>query len=148
MLTRFRDRLKQHPVTVNLPAELPWLSLDGGLMEQVLANLLENAVKYTLAGTPIEINAAACDGEVTVEVADRGQGLSPGSEEQVFEKFYRAQVEGPHGGVGLGLTICRAIVDVHGGRIWAENRPGGGAVFKFTLPVTENPPKIKLEADG
>jgi len=148
VLTRLRDRLKQHPVSVNLSPELPWLSLDGGLMEQVLANLLENAVKYTPAGTPIEINATAADGTVTVEVADRGPGLPPESEEQVFEKFYRAQFEGPQGGVGLGLTICRAIVEVHGGRIWAENRSGGGAVFRFTLPAADQPPAVEPESHG
>ncbi|MGA9851807.1 MAG: sensor histidine kinase KdpD [Gammaproteobacteria bacterium] len=147
VLTRLRDRLKEHPIAVKLPAELPWLSLDGGLMEQVLANLLENAVKYTPAGTPIEISAAGSDREVTVEVADHGPGLPTGTEEQVFEKFYRVQAESSHTGVGLGLTICRAIVEVHGGRIWAENRTGGGAAFKFTLPAAEQPPDIEPEHD-
>ncbi|MGA9855541.1 MAG: sensor histidine kinase KdpD [Gammaproteobacteria bacterium] len=147
VLTRLRDRLKQHQVSVHLPAELPWLSLDGGLIEQVLVNLLENAAKYTPPGTPIEINAAVADGKVTVEVTDRGPGLLAGSEEQVFEKFYRAQLEGPQAGVGLGLTICRAIVEVHGGRIWAENRPEGGARFKFTLSAKDKPPAVEAEVN-
>ncbi len=148
VLTRLQERLKQHSVVVNLPLNLPWLYIDGGLMEQVLANLLENAVKYTPTGTPIEINASVADNMVTVEVADRGPGLPPGSEELVFEKFHRAQLEGPQGGVGLGLTICRAIIEVHGGKIWAENRSGGGAVFKFSLPAMSQPPTVKPESNG
>jgi len=147
VLARLRDRLKQHPLAVRLPPDLPWLYLDGSLMEQVLVNLLENTVKYTNPGTPIEINASAGDGTVTVEVVDHGPGLPAGSEEQVFEKFYRGRLEGPQGGVGLGLTICRAIIDVHGGKIWAENRPGGGAVFRFTLPATGRPPVLEPEPD-
>ncbi len=147
VLTRLRERLRQHPVAVRLPAELPWLSMDGGLIEQVLANLLENAVKYTPPGTSIEIGAAIVDTSVAVEVADRGPGLPTGAEGRVFQKFYRAQTEGGQGGVGLGLTICRAIIEAHGGRIWAENRPGGGASFKFTLPAAEAPPAIERERD-
>ncbi|MGB9429711.1 MAG: ATP-binding protein, partial [Gammaproteobacteria bacterium] len=147
VLTRLKERLKPYPVTIDLPADLPWLSMDGGLIGQVLANLLENAVKYTPVGTPIQIGGTLSDSVVIVEVADRGPGLLPGSEEQVFEKFYRAQMEGSQGGVGLGLTICRAIVEVHGGRIWAENRSEGGVSFKFTLPVFSNPPSLEPEAD-
>ena len=148
VLTRLRSELKQHPVSVQLPPELPWLSLDAVLIEQVLVNLLENAVKYTPTGTPLEISAAVSGDSVIVEVADRGPGLPPDAEERVFEKFYRARPEGAQSGVGLGLTICRAIVDIHGGRIWAENRPGGGASFKFSLPAVGAPPEIESESDG
>jgi two-component system sensor histidine kinase KdpD len=80
---------------------------------------------------------------VIVEVADRGPGLAPGDEERVFEKFYRAQAS-PHG-VGLGLAICRGIVEAHGGRMWAENRPDGGAAFLFELPVEGQPPELPLD---
>ncbi len=135
-LIRLDDRLRGHPVTVTLPPDLPLVALDAVLMEQVLVNLLENAVKYTPPDTPIEISAVATAGSVRVDVADRGPGLPPGEEGRIFDKFYRAAGAGTQGGIGLGLTICRGIVTAHGGRIWAENRPGGGAVFRFTLPVT------------
>ena len=72
---------------------------------------------------------------MTVEIADRGPGISPGDEKKIFEKFYRGKLAGSASGVGLGLTICRAVVEAHGGKIWAENRPGGGASFRFTLPL-------------
>ena len=138
-LIRLEERLKDHPVRVQLPPDLPLLSIDGLLIEQVFVNLLENAVKYTPASTTIEIAARREDGAVEVAVADRGPGLPPGEEDKVFDKFYRvgaAANGGAPGGVGLGLTICRGIITAHGGRIWAENRAGGGAAFKFTLPVT------------
>jgi two-component system sensor histidine kinase KdpD len=139
-LIRLEDRLRGHPVAVNLPPDLPLVPLDGVLIEQVFVNLLENAVKYTPAGTPIDISATAVDGAVRIDVADRGPGLPPGEESRIFEKFYRAPAATAQGGIGLGLTICRGIVTAHGGRIWAENRPGGGAVFRFTLPITGEPP--------
>jgi len=135
-LIRLGDRLADHPVEVKLPEDLPLVPLDAVLLEQVFINLLENAVKYTPAGTPIEISARPGPGLVTVRLADRGPGLPPGEEERVFEKFYRGADAPPGKGVGLGLTIARGIVVAHGGRIWAENREGGGAVFSFTLPLT------------
>jgi len=75
-----------------------------------------------------------------VELADRGPGILEGQQEHIFDKFTRGRV--PGGGVGLGLSICRVIIEAHGGRIWAENRPGGGAVFRFTLPFEGEPPRI------
>jgi two-component system sensor histidine kinase KdpD len=146
VLHRMRARLEGHPVTVRLPEELPWLSFDAGLIEELLANLLENAAKYTPAQSPIEIGAEIGEDEVIVEVADRGPGLPPGSERQVFEKFYRVQAESAYGGVGLGLAICLAIAEAHGGRIWAENRQDGGASFRFSLPAVERPPEIEHES--
>ena len=139
-LIRLEDRLRDHPVEVRLPPDLPLANVDGLLIEQVLVNLLENAVKYTPAGTPIEILASAAEGAIVVAVADRGPGLPAGEEARVFEKFYRLPGTQATGGVGLGLTICRGIVTAHGGRIWAENREGGGAVFRFTLPLVGTPP--------
>jgi two-component system sensor histidine kinase KdpD len=148
-LIRLEDRLRDHPVTVSLPADLPLVPLDEVLIEQALINLLENAAKYTPAGTPIEISAEALDGMVRVDVADRGPGLEPGEESRIFDKFYRAPSGAATSGVGLGLTICRGIITAHGGRIWAENRPGGGAVFRFTLPLSGPPrPALPSEAEG
>ncbi|HEX9372991.1 MAG TPA: ATP-binding protein, partial [Roseiflexaceae bacterium] len=141
-LTRLDDRLRDRPLTTALPADLPMVPLDGVLIEQVLINLLDNATKYTPPGSPIEISAFASPTEVTVEVADHGPGVPPGDERRVFEKFYRAASADGAGGAGLGLAICRGIVEAHGGRIWAANRPGGGAIFCFTLPLDGTPPSV------
>ncbi len=147
-LIRLEERLREHPVEVRLPPDLPLALLDGLLIEQVFVNLLENAVKYTPAGTPIEISASVRDGAIVVDVADRGPGFPPGEEGRIFEKFYRLPGAAATGGVGLGLTICRGIVTAHGGRIWAENRAGGGAVFHFTLPLVGTPPSgMPVESD-
>jgi two-component system, OmpR family, sensor histidine kinase KdpD len=139
VLRRLAERLAAHPVHVELPADLPLVRVDATLIEQVLANLLENAAKYTPAGTPILIRAAAAGGEFLVSVEDAGPGLPPGDAEHLFAKFERGAVEGAIAGVGLGLAICRAIVRLHGGRIWAERRQHGGAAFRFTLPLEEAP---------
>jgi two-component system sensor histidine kinase KdpD len=133
-LGRMEDRLRGREVETRIPADLPLVAFDSALIEQVLINLLENATKYTPAGSPIEVAARAQDGVVEVEVNDRGPGVIPRDAERVFDKFYRAH-EGEGGGVGLGLTICRGIVAAHGGRIWVEARAGGGASFRFTLPL-------------
>ncbi len=133
-LGRVEDRLRGHEVTTSIPTGLPLVPFDAILIEQVLINLLENATKYAPAGTPIEVRAFAREGEVEVEVADRGPGIARQDVERIFDKFYRVR-EGEGGGVGLGLTICRGIVSAHGGRIWVEERSGGGASFRFTLPL-------------
>jgi two-component system sensor histidine kinase KdpD len=133
VIERLSDRLKNHPLSLKIPDNLPLIRFDSLLMEQVLTNLLENAAHHTPPGTPVELAAWEQKTGILVEVADRGPGIPAGQEERVFEKFARGK--SPGGGVGLGLSICRVIVEAHGGRIWAENRPGGGAVFRFTLPV-------------
>lgn len=137
-------RMVEHPVSVNLPHDLPLVEIDSLLIERVLVNLLENAVKYTPPATSIEISATAGRNELLVAVADHGTGIPAGEEKRIFEKFHRIASEGNQGGAGLGLTICRAIVEAHGGRIWADNSPSGGAVFHFALPLTE-PPLIDQE---
>jgi two-component system sensor histidine kinase KdpD len=144
-LARLERGLVGRSVSVRLPADLPLVSVDGLMIEQVFVNLLDNAVKYTPPGSPISISATASDDEVTVEVADEGPGVPPGAEEKVFEKFHRVGV-GPRGS-GLGLPICRAIVTAHGGRIWAENRTPRGVAFRFTLPLGEAPPAVEDEGE-
>jgi two-component system sensor histidine kinase KdpD len=145
VLNRLGDRLNEHPVTVKLPGNLPLIPFDGLLIEQVFMNLFDNAIKYTPKGTPLELSASESFYTVTVELADRGPGIPPGEEERIFEKFVRGR--GPGGGVGLGLAICRTIINAHGGKIWAENREGGGAVFRFTLSSAGLPPMPKREEE-
>jgi two-component system sensor histidine kinase KdpD len=134
-LKRLERRLAGHRVAVHVPDDLPLVHVDGVLIGQVLANLLDNAVKYTPPGTQISISAEADADQVRVSVADEGPGLPPGEEKRVFEKFHRAAPEGAQSGVGLGLSIAKAILQAHGGAIEAENLPAGGAVFRFSLPL-------------
>jgi two-component system sensor histidine kinase KdpD len=141
-LERVERVVGNRTVTTHLPADLPLVPYDSILLQQVLVNLLENAAKYTPPGTEISIGARLVEDAIEVEVADRGPGLPKGEEAKIFTKFYRAE-KGRGGGVGLGLTICQGIVTAHGGRIWAESREGGGASFRFTLPIEGNAPAME-----
>ncbi|MCE9589286.1 MAG: sensor histidine kinase KdpD [Planctomycetes bacterium] len=152
-LGRMDIRLTGRAVETNIPGDLPMVAVDGVLLEQALIHLIENAIKYTPADSPIEVTARAADGQVVVEVADSGPGLEPGEERKVFEKFYRGGLSHGQRGAGLGLPICRAIIEAHGGRVWAQNRtpPLHGAVFRFTIPVDGAPPALdpsRGEPDG
>jgi two-component system sensor histidine kinase KdpD len=144
-LGRLEGRLRDHPVRAELPADFPLIFVDGVLLEQVLINLLENAIKYAPPGSPIKVAATAGAREAVIEVADRGPGVPPAEQGRIFEKFYRTH-QARDGGVGLGLTICRGIVEAHGGRIWVENRTGGGAAFRFALPLPAEQPPIPVRA--
>jgi two-component system sensor histidine kinase KdpD len=135
-LTRLENRLRDREVGTDIPEDLPLAPFDSILIEQVLINLLENAARYTPPGSAIDVVVRLHHGDVEVEVADRGPGVPRDDAERVFDKFYRAR-EREGGGVGLGLTICRGVVLAHGGRIWVEDRRGGGASFRFTLPLDE-----------
>jgi two-component system sensor histidine kinase KdpD len=140
-------RLAGRTVTTHLDAGLPLVNVDPVAMEQVLSNLLDNAVQYTPAGSTIDVSAEASDSRVQITVADRGPGLPAGAEHRVFEKFFRA-----HGaaksrrGIGLGLAICRGIVEAHAGQITAANREGGGAVFRVSLALAANAPAVDSSA--
>jgi two-component system sensor histidine kinase KdpD len=137
VINELGGRVGSHTVTVNVPPDLPPVETDPTLTQQVLRNLLENAVKFAPHGGVIEIAAEAADGEATVSVLDRGSGIPPEDMDRVFEPFYRAanSVRAGTQGAGLGLAVCRRLVEMQGGRIWAEARPGGGTVFRFTVPV-------------
>jgi two-component system sensor histidine kinase KdpD len=141
--------LARHVVRTDLPADLPLVSFDAVLTERVLGNLLENAAKYTPAGSVVTLAARVRGAELVVTVEDDGPGLPAGREEAVFEKFTRGARESATPGVGLGLAICRAIVQAHGGRIWEE--PGGGPVdrpgarFSVALPLGTPPPMPAAE---
>ena len=139
-LNRLEEQLENRQVTVVIPTEALMVPFDATLMEHVLLNLVENATKYTPRGSPLEIRARVVGDGVEVEVSDRGPGVPVGQEEQIFEKFHRAVSR--VGGMGLGLTICRGIISVHGGRIWCENRSDGGTSFRFVLPREGEAPQM------
>jgi two-component system sensor histidine kinase KdpD len=147
-LGRLGKALADRPVATRIPPNLPLLNFDGVLIEQVLINLIDNAARYTPPGTAVDILASVEGEHAVVEVADRGPGLVPGEERHIFDKFVRGPAGTIQGrrGAGLGLAICRAIVEIHGGRIRAENRPGGGARFVFTMPLDLHPPAVNAEA--
>ncbi len=134
-LCRLEKALEGRSVRTDVPEDIPLVECDPILIEQVMTNLIENVLRHGGQTSPIEIAAHLDDEGVIVEVADRGPGVPTGDEDRVFEKLYRAPAGWRgDGGVGLGLTICRAIVTAHSGRIWLENRPGGGATVRFLLP--------------
>jgi two-component system sensor histidine kinase KdpD len=131
--------LANHHVEVGLDTRLPLIQFDAVLIERVLVNLLENAAKYTRAGSTVRLAAITSGKDLLVSVSDDGPGLPKGQEESIFEKFTRGARESATSGVGLGLAICRAIIEAHKGEIWAENQPAGGARFSFTLPLGTPP---------
>ena len=139
-----RAMLQRHKVVVQIPRDLPLLKFDAVLIERVLVNLLENVSKYTPPASTVTVSAQVIADHLSVSVADNGPGLPAGREEAVFQKFTRGERESATPGVGLGLAICRAIIESHQGKITAAQRPGGGAIFTFTLPLGF-PPRI---ADG
>jgi len=139
-LNAAREMLKHHLVEVHLPRNLPLVHIDALLIERVLVNLLENASKYTPPGSRITMAAEIVGDQLSVSVSDNGPGLGAGREEAIFQKFTRGERESATPGVGLGLAICRAIVESHQGKIVASHRPGGGARFTFTLPLGHPPP--------
>jgi two-component system sensor histidine kinase KdpD len=147
-LATVKRELAGHQVHVRIPADFPLLSLDGFLMEQVFVNLLENAARYTPSQSRIEISASKSDRRVKIRFADNGPGLPPGTESDIFDRFFRSSVEPADGrrGVGLGLAICQAVVRAHGGEITALNRPEGGAEFVIELPCDRPPPTVVAES--
>jgi len=138
--------LASRTLKTDVPADLPLVKCDAVLIERVLVNLLENAAKYTPPDAIVEIVAQSVGEEMRVTVVDNGPGIRPGSEQEIFNKFSRGVRESAISGVGLGLAICKAIVEAHGGSISAANRGGRGAAFTFTLPISKEQP-LAPEAD-
>ncbi len=136
-LDQMGSRSDNRPITIDMPADLPFVSVDFGLILQVLINILDNALKYSPSGSPVEISGRQIAQQVEIEIADHGVGIPSQDLQRVFDKFYRVQRPDNVAGTGLGLAICKGIVEAHGGRIAAENRPGGGTVIRFTMPVAE-----------
>jgi len=133
-LMRVEPKLGKHKVMTSIEHGLPLLRMDGLLIEQVLINLLENAAEYTPDDTTVTISAMTIKPDIHVIVQDNGPGIPKGEEERIFDKFYAGSKQDQKGG-GLGLAICRGIIHAHGGKIWAQNNPDGGAILTFTLPI-------------
>ena len=141
-----KESVEKHSVSLQVERDLPLLNIDGVLIEQVLINLLENAARYTLDGGNISVTASGTPYAVEISVADSGIGIPAGSEIAIFERYKRLADKKPTErgeGMGLGLAICKGIVEAHGGHIWVRNSTNGGAVFTFTLPFQFN--KLALE---
>ncbi len=138
LLTELRNKLGKHPVYIKVSKDIPELFLDKKIISDVLINLLDNAVKFAPKDKPIEISAEMSKGRVLVSVADHGPGIPIGEVNKVFDKFYRgSRIMSETRGLGIGLSICKVLIQAHGGEIWAENRKDGGAIFKFTIPIQE-----------
>lgn len=135
---RMHSSFASRSIEVKMPPDLPWVLVDAALVEQVVINLLENALRYSDVTSPVLVNAQFTNQELVVQVADRGPGIPEEDIHKVFEKFYRGKTaQKRDGGAGLGLTICRAVVRLHGGRITIVNRNDGGALAEFTLPLAQ-----------
>jgi two-component system sensor histidine kinase KdpD len=148
-LSRHREALRGRPFEVRIPSDLPLIRVDNAMLPQVIHNLMDNAIRYTSPGTPIEIAAWATDSNVIVKVADQGPGLTDDERSRVFQRFYRgrrAEPTGSRSGIGLGLTICEGIIKAHGGRVWAERNTPSGVAFLFSLPVDRPQPVVPTES--
>lgn len=142
VLDRLHPLLQGRQVSLHLPTDLPPVELDYLQIDQVLTNLIENAVRYTPPESPIEVSTQCSGNEVVVRIADRGPGIPETDREHIFDKFYRVlsatdQTSAHHSaGSGLGLAVCKGLIEAHAGRIWTEQRPGGGAIFCVALPMS------------
>jgi two-component system sensor histidine kinase KdpD len=143
---RLAGRFEDHPLTVGIEPDLPPLRFDYVQIAQVLVNLLENAVKYTPSGTPIAVSARRVPGAIEIAVRDEGPGMTAESQQRLFERFYRAGSVTGAGGVGIGLTISKGLVEAHGGQIAVESAPREGTTFRFTLPLAQEPAPIDAAA--
>jgi len=143
-----RVRRPGHPIHLVVPPHLPNVLGDPRRIEQIVANLLDNAAKYSPPGSLIEVTAALRTDSIAVSVKDHGQGIAPEQLERVFDRFYQVESGSPGGrrGIGLGLAICRGLVEAHEGDIWAESTPGVGSTFSFTLPLAGQ--YISVERDN
>jgi two-component system sensor histidine kinase KdpD len=135
-LTALADRIGERRVNVSLPQDLPPLPLDGLLAQQVVTNLVDNALRHTPADSPIDVAARQDAQHVVLAIGDRGPGIPAGERERIFTKFHRLDERKADGGTGLGLAISRTIMDLLGGRLWVEPREGGGATFVVAFPRT------------
>ncbi len=147
-LDRVRHCLAQHVLVPELPGELLWVYVDALVFEKLLTNLLENASKYSEAGTRVTITAGCSSTAIEIRVSDEGCGLPPGDNDAIFRKFHRGRHRNDVPGIGLGLSICRAIVELHGGAITAHRRPTAGTEFVVRLPLLPGAPAAPDDDDG
>jgi two-component system sensor histidine kinase KdpD len=131
---RLLRQTEDHPLTIEAEPGLPVVSFDYVEIAQVVLNLIGNAAKYSPAGAPILVTARSAGNEIQISVQDRGMGIPPERLPHIFETFYRAHERGPVAGSGIGLAICKGLVEAHGGRIWAQSRVGEGTTVTFSLP--------------
>ncbi|MFZ5644249.1 MAG: ATP-binding protein [Bacillota bacterium] len=147
-LGRMEYSLVNRPLKTDIKQDLPLVRADIILIEQVLVNLIDNAIKYSLPETDILISGWRKGPEVNISVENRGQNIPPGDMEKIFNKFYRLQAPRQVSGTGLGLAICRGFIEAHRGKIWAENNPAGGTIITFTLPVEGEVPNKVIAGGG
>jgi len=138
-VSRVKKRLGQHKISVSIPKELVMIPVDGMMIEQVLVNLLDNAMKHTPEDSNVAVSVVLDDKDIVFEVSDDGQGLSESDLPYIFNRFYKTKTDqsNTRRGFALGLTICKSIIQAHGGNISVENKPSGGLTFRFTLPTKE-----------
>jgi len=147
VLRRVDERNRGRYLRAHVPADLPLLQMDAILVEQAILNLVDNAFKHGLSEQAVDLDIAVRGDQVTVSVIDHGRGLAGDELGKIFEKFYRSE-EAVAGGLGLGLTIAKGIVEAHGGRISASHTPGGGLTVQFSLPITPGPPRLAALEPG
>jgi two-component system sensor histidine kinase KdpD len=135
VISGLSKKINKKPIHITIPQDLPDISFDSTLIQEVFINLIDNAIKFTQPESPIEISVLLESVRVVVSIEDRGPGIMFDEVNKLFEKFYRGRMLTTERGLGLGLSICHKIIKAHGGEIWAENRPEGGAIFRFTLPL-------------
>jgi K+-sensing histidine kinase KdpD len=146
---QFTNRRPGRPVEVRLDRGLPLVMAEPTYVRQVLHNLITNADKYSPSGLPIDVEGQANGDDVEVRVLDRGPGVAPEEIEQIFGSFYRSEKTARSaGGKGLGLTVCRRLVEAMGGSVWARPRDGGGLEVGFSLPLAQEPEAIAAQAEG
>jgi two-component system sensor histidine kinase KdpD len=146
VLARLAPQLRERRVKVNVREDIPPVTVDPVQMDQVLTNLLENAIRFSPPGSELTVTAIRWENQIEVKVADRGPGIPVEDRAQVFEEFYRKDVAGGHGGTGLGLAIARAIVTAHHGAMWIEDTPGGGATVGFRIPISSSVEPVEAVA--
>lgn len=137
-----RGKSPKHKLLVDVPANMSRCKADEVRLERIVSNLVDNAIKYSPNGGEVRVVARRKDDYVVISVRDEGMGISPDNQTKLFERFQRleqAEVDGIQG-VGLGLVVCRRLVEAHKGRIWVESEPGKGSTFLFTLPVARGHP--------